>query len=163
MPICVAIATATRQQKKTFRLYAPICMNRLAFLAVSHAVITLCVVGVPFIERPKKQVRFGSIPKSALLKSRRPYWGSKKLFYSGEPATDPRPASALGPGNHFRWSRIIPARVPWSHPSGIADRHWRGDGGGARGVVFFFCASGHRGRHGTGHGRRAITCCSRRP
>ena len=55
-------------------------MNGLAFLAVSHAVITLCVVGVPFIERPKKQVRFGSIPKSALLKSRRPYWGSKNFF-----------------------------------------------------------------------------------
>ena len=90
MSICVAIATTTQQKNLSF-----ICANlheRVGLFWRPRIPLPPLVVGVPFIERPKKQVRFGSIPKSALLKSRRPYWGSKKFF---TPETSDGPASRV--------------------------------------------------------------------
>ena len=105
--------------KKIFPLYAPICMNALAFLAASHSATTLSV-GVPFIERPKKQVRFGSIPKSALLKSRRPYWGSKKLCYFLLGRTSDRPAPRVrawvGKSFPLEPRNIVPIFQDRTHP-----------------------------------------------
>ena len=72
---------------------------------------------MPFIERPKKQVRFGSIPKSALLKSRRPYWGSKK-FFTRETSDGPASRVRAWAGESFplELSNLFPILQDHIHP-----------------------------------------------
>ena len=119
---------------------------------------------MPFIERPKKQVRFGSIPKSALLKSRRPYWGSKKLFYFllGRTSDGPAPRVRAWAGKSFpvELSNIFPMLQIYIHPESPIGIGVAMEAAPVAWSVFFAPLQG--GRHGAGHGWCTAACCSRR-
>ena len=119
---------------------------------------------MPFIERPKKQVRFGSIPKSALLKSRRPYWGSKKLFYFllGRTSDGPAPRVRAWAGKSFTLvpSNLFPMFQDHIHPESPIGIGVAMEAAPVAWSVFFAPLQG--GRHGAGHGWCTAACCSRR-
>ena len=110
-------------------------------------------------------MRFGSIPKSALLKSRRPYWGSKKLFYFllGRTSDGPAPRVRAWAAKSFpvECNNISPMFEDYIHPElpigiGVAME-------AAPVALSAFFAPLQGGRHGAGRGWRTIICCSRRP
>ena len=106
-------------------------------------------------------MRFGSIPKSALLKSRRPYWGSKK-FFTRETSDGPPSRVRAWAGKSFPLvpSNLFPIFQDQIHPESPIVIGVAMEAAPVAWSVFFAPLQG--GRHGAGHGWCTAACCSRR-